>query len=157
MGATSPDFIGRRGIEPGLVAMIIASAALHIGGVALLLTLPGKFLSAPTGPVSYTVDLIAPNTIGGTNLVKGGGAKAPPAAPKPASAEPKAAPIAEPITRPKISMTSTTGLDHFIVGSTNVAIMAIAMPTAPSKLPRTAVRGWLIYLKPTMNSAEAKM
>ena len=51
--------------------------------MALLLTLPGRFLSAPPKLESYTVDLVAPDVVGGTNLVPGGGkAKAPSAEPR---------------------------------------------------------------------------
>ena len=38
---------------------------------------------------------------------------------------------------------------------TTVATMAIAMPSAPTKLPRTAVRGWAIHFRSKMKRTAA--
>ena len=81
MRSAAPDIIAPRGMERGLVATIVVSALIHAGAIGLLITIPGRFLSDPQQLQSYTVDLIAPNVVGGTNLVAGAGPKpAPPAA-----------------------------------------------------------------------------
>ena len=81
MRSAAPDIIAPRGMERGLVATIVVSAVIHAGAIGLLIAIPGRFLSAPQQLQSYTVDLIAPNVVGGTNLVAGAGPKpAPPAA-----------------------------------------------------------------------------
>ena len=110
----APEILVRRGLDRGLMGSTLASAAIHAAVVALLLTMPGRLLSPPSKMESYTVDLVAPDVLGGTNLVPGGGqAKAPatklgppmPSEPKPepvavqppAPAPPKEPPMAAPV------------------------------------------------------------
>jgi len=52
--------------------MVAASGALHLVGVALLLLIPHSFLHHPPALQSYTVDLVAPDQLGGSNLIEGG-------------------------------------------------------------------------------------
>ncbi|MFN8640753.1 MAG: cell envelope integrity protein TolA [Candidatus Binatia bacterium] len=89
MPSAAPDLVAPRGLERGLVGTIAVSALLHAAALAFLIAVPGRFLSAPPRIQSYTVDLVAPDVIGGTNLVPGGG----PRKPAPAKVE---APLAEP-------------------------------------------------------------
>ena len=105
MTAAAPDILVHRGIDRSLIGMILASAVLHGGVVALFLAMPDRFLSGPPKMESYTVDLVAPDVVGGTNLLAGGGkAKAsaskpgPPAVPEPPPAAelPPAKPMAAP-------------------------------------------------------------
>lgn len=77
MHPAAPDLIAPRGLERGLVGTIAVSALLHAGILGLLIAVPGRFQSAPPRMQSYTVDLIAPDVIGGTNLVRGGGPRLP--------------------------------------------------------------------------------
>lgn len=113
MRSAAPDIIAPRGLERGLVATILVSALLHVGAIGLLIAVPGRILHVPPRIQSYTVDLIAPNVIGGTNLVAGAGPKpAPPAAetgpiavapaePKPAVSEAALPNRPEPAAPPK--------------------------------------------------------
>jgi TolA protein len=57
--------------EPGLWWMVLASAGLHVLFVAAMLVSPLSLTRVRQAPVSYTVDLIAPNKLGGTNLIPG--------------------------------------------------------------------------------------
>ena len=104
----APDILVRRGIDRGLVGSTVASAVIHAALVLLLLTMPGRLLVPSAKMESYTVDLVSPDEIGGTNLVPGGGkakepaAKAEPAPvvePPPPAAAPK--PVAEPAVEAK--------------------------------------------------------
>jgi len=104
----APDILVRRGIDRGLVGSTVASAVVHAALVLLLLTMPGRLLVPSAKMESYTVDLVSPDVIGGTNLVPGGGkakepaAKAEPAPvvePPPPAAAPK--PVAEPAVEAK--------------------------------------------------------
>src|SRR5689334_15473270 len=96
----NPEILVRRGVEPALVGTILISALIHASVVALLITVPGRFLSTPQKPQSYTVDLVAPDVLGGTNLIPGGGkAKEPAGPPAPPVVEPKPAPPA-PVAKP---------------------------------------------------------
>lgn len=52
--------------------MVAASGGLHLFGVALLLLIPHSFLHHPPALQSYTVDLVAPDQVGGSNLIEGG-------------------------------------------------------------------------------------
>src|SRR4030095_111597 len=104
----SPDILVRRGIEPGLIGTIIVSAAIHAGLLAVLLMVPGRFLAPSAKLESYTVDLVAPDVLGGTNLRAGAGKakepvppEPPPAVePAPAPAPPAAAKPIEPVAPP---------------------------------------------------------
>lgn len=62
-----------RGWEPALWGMIALSAVLHVIAAVLILVAPKEWFSRAAPPlVSYTVDLVAPEQLGGTNLVEGG-------------------------------------------------------------------------------------
>lgn len=58
--------------DRGLWWMVLASGALHLVAVGLLLLVPHTFLHHPPPLKSYTVDLVAPDKVGGTNLIRGG-------------------------------------------------------------------------------------
>ena len=58
--------------DRGLWWMVLASGAAHVVAVVLLLLIPQSFAHHPPPLVSYTVDLVAPDKIGGTNVVPGG-------------------------------------------------------------------------------------
>lgn len=88
MYSAAPE-LAPRGVERGLIGTILISALLHAAAIGLLIAVPGRFLSVPPRIQSYTVDLVAPDVIGGTNLVPGGGARKPvPAKVEPEAAEP---------------------------------------------------------------------
>jgi TonB family protein len=80
--------------DGGLFWMVAASGGLHLLFVALVVLAPISFAPRQPPMMSYTVDLIAPDKIGGTNMVEGGKGKveAPPlvTAPPPAPAAPPA-------------------------------------------------------------------
>jgi len=110
MATGAPDILVRRGIDRGLIGTTLMSALLHAAVVGLLIALPAQFLRAPDRMDSYTVDLVAPNVLGGTQLVPGGGNAAEPVnqpepAPvgdaKPAVPEPAAKEPVEPYVEPK--------------------------------------------------------
>jgi TonB family protein len=68
-----PPFpINEREWDGGLWLMVLASGGLHVLAVALLLLLPHSFAHHPPAMLSYTVDLVAPDKVGGTNVVAGG-------------------------------------------------------------------------------------
>lgn len=78
MAAGASQLTSQRGVDRGLFWTTCFSALVHgvFFGAALLL--PAYFLSTPPRIESYTVDLIAPDVLGGTNLAPGGGASPPP-------------------------------------------------------------------------------
>lgn len=83
MRTAVPQIIVPRGLDRGLLGTVAVSALVHAAGVALLVLMPGRLLTPVPRLESYTVDLIAPNVVGGTNLVAGGGLRKPePAAAK---------------------------------------------------------------------------
>jgi colicin import membrane protein len=92
----TPEILVRRGLDRGLLAMVVFSAVLHVGVVALLIIMPTRLLGPASKMESYTVDLVAPDVLGGTNLLAGGGkANAPASKPgPPAPVEPKSEPVA---------------------------------------------------------------
>lgn len=98
MTSTAPEILARRGLEPALVLTVLVSALVHGGLLALLIAVPGSMLSGPARIESYTVDLIAPEVVGGTNLVAGPGRREAPAAPPPVAPPPEPAP--EPVAGP---------------------------------------------------------
>jgi len=75
--------------------MVLASGGLHLVAVVLLLLIPHTYLHHPPPLMSYTVDLVAPDRVGGTNMIPGGKGRveaAPMAAlpkPPPPKVEPK--------------------------------------------------------------------
>ena len=92
MISTAPHLGVPRGLERGLLWTIALSAIAHCAVLALLVAMPGHFLSAPPRIESYTVDLVAPDVVGGTNLSRGGGRSAeavPPARPPALPPEPR--------------------------------------------------------------------
>ena len=83
--------------DRGLWWMVLASGALHLVVIAVLLLMPKHFLHPPPPLLSYSVDLVAPDRIGGTNVVQGGkgrveGAPLVAAAPAPKVEPPKPPP-----------------------------------------------------------------
>jgi protein TonB len=103
MSAAAPPILVRRGLDPGLAMTVLASAALHALALIALVLAPAHFLRPVPKLESYTVDLVAPDVLGGTNLIPGGGrAKVEPAKPvrvaapepPPAAVEPQSAPKA---------------------------------------------------------------
>ena len=102
--------------DRGLWWMVLASGTLHLAAVGLLLLVPHTFLHHPPPLTSYTVDLVAPDKVGGTNLIRGGkgrveappmAAAAPPkeeAKPPPPKVEPPKPPpveVAKPVPPPE--------------------------------------------------------
>jgi colicin import membrane protein len=67
-----PVPVGQPEWDRGLWWMVLASGAAHLLFITLLLLLPHTFLHRPPALRSYTVDLIAPDRIGGTNVIAGG-------------------------------------------------------------------------------------
>jgi hypothetical protein len=63
-----------------------------------------------------------------------------------------AAPMPPPMTTPAMIQPQPR-----MFWSMSVTTMATNMPSAPSRLPRTAVRGWVRPLMPKMNSTAARM
>ncbi len=94
MTEDSPVGISEREWERGLWWMVLASGGMHVAVFVLLLLIPSSFAHHPPGLVSYTVDLVAPDKVGGTNLVPGGKGRveAAPLAPAPAPPVPKVEP-----------------------------------------------------------------
>lgn len=72
--------------------MVAASGGLHVLLIGLLLLIPQSFLHHPPPMRSYTVDLVAPDLVGGSNVIAGGKGRvqAPPLAA--AQPEPKVEP-----------------------------------------------------------------
>ncbi len=52
--------------------MVLASGAMHLVAIAVLVLMPQQFMHHPPPLVSYSVDLVAPDRVGGTNIVQGG-------------------------------------------------------------------------------------
>src|SRR5262245_42458023 len=88
--------------------MVVASGGLHALIILIAVLAPLSFIDRRPAPVSYTVDLIAPDRLGGSNAVAGGKGRttgpplvqappveAPAAAPEPKVEEPKPAPKVE--------------------------------------------------------------
>ncbi len=57
--------------------MVAASGVLHAIAITLLIVIPHTFLHRPPALKSYTVDLIAPDRLGGTNMIAGGKGRVP--------------------------------------------------------------------------------
>jgi TolA protein len=74
--------------------MVLASSGLHVLAIALLLVVPLAFKPHQPELTSYTVDLIAPDKVGGTNVVAGGKGKV--AAPPLTVAQPAPVVVAPP-------------------------------------------------------------
>jgi TolA protein len=95
--------------EAGLWWMVLASGTLHVLLIAAALFAPISFGMHRPAPVSYTVDLIAPERLGGTNMVAGGKGRttapplvaAEPAPPAPKVEEPKSVAAVEPEKAPQ--------------------------------------------------------
>lgn len=120
--------------EPALWGMIGLSALVHAAIAGLLLLTPQGWFAPPAPPlVSYTVDLVAPDRLGGTNLVEGGqgrvhGQTMAAADPPPAKPEPPAR-GAEP---PKAEELPAAALEQ------EAEDKAVALaPATPTKVPPT--------------------
>jgi len=76
--------------------MVLVSLAIHLAIIAVVLLLPNALLRQPPPPlVSYSVDLIAPDKVGGTNVIEGGKGRVA-AAPLAAAPEAQKAPEPKP-------------------------------------------------------------
>ncbi len=81
------------GIDRGLRRMVAVSAAIHAAVLAALLVVPQRLGGGQPKLTSYTVELVAPDKLGGTNLVPGAKGKVPePPRVEPKSPEPPAPP-----------------------------------------------------------------
>jgi TonB family protein len=87
-----PVTISEREWESRLWWMVAASGGLHVLLIGLLVLIPHSFLHHPPPMHSYTVDLVAPDQVGGSNMIAGGKGRvqAPPLAAAPP--EPKVEP-----------------------------------------------------------------
>jgi TolA protein len=52
--------------------MVLASGAVHVVLIALVVLIPPTFMHHPPALKSYTVDLVAPDHVGGSNIIAGG-------------------------------------------------------------------------------------
>lgn len=99
MSDESPIQVSQPEWDGGLWKMVLASGGLHLLALALLLVVPYRFIHRPPAMVSYTVDLVAQDRVGGTNVLEGGRGRvegAPlAAAPAPKVEAPKPPPKAE--------------------------------------------------------------
>lgn len=96
--ASHPDILVRPGGDTALLWTTAVSALAHVTALGLLALAPQRFLDRPERVQSYTVDLIAPSAIGGTNLVPGPGRGGKPlVAPKPAPAAQRPAKAEAPV------------------------------------------------------------
>ena len=86
--------------ERGLWWMVLVSAVLHLTVIAVVLLMPRSFLPPPSKLMSYSVDLVAPDRVGGTNLIEGGKGRVQ-AAPM-AAAAPKVEPPPPPAKREEV-------------------------------------------------------
>ncbi len=77
MVSSIPEIVAPRGIERGLVWTVGFSAVAHAVGIIAALVLPAYFLTVPPRIESYTVDLVAPDVVGGFNTRPGGGSPPP--------------------------------------------------------------------------------
>lgn len=84
MASSPPEILVRGGGDRGLAWATLFSAVVHLAALAVAILAPQSFLRAARPLESYTVDLVSPNVVGGTNLIPGSGGKPRPAtAPKP--------------------------------------------------------------------------
>jgi len=92
-----PIPLGEPEWDRGLWHMVAASGVLHVIAIALLIVVPHTFLHRPPPLKSYTVDLIAPDRLGGTNMITGGKGRfeGPPMAAAPKVEPPKPPPKVE--------------------------------------------------------------
>jgi len=67
-----PVVVGEREWDGSLWWSVLASGVLHLLAVAIVLLVPRSFAPPPPPLVSYSVDLVAPDRVGGTNMVAGG-------------------------------------------------------------------------------------
>jgi TonB family protein len=68
----NPIPLGEPEWDRGLWHMVVASGVLHVVAITLLIVVPYTFLHRPPALKSYTVDLVAPEHLGGTNMIAGG-------------------------------------------------------------------------------------
>ncbi len=67
-----PVVVGEREWDGSLWWSVLVSGGLHLLVIAVVLLVPRRFTPPPPALVSYSVDLIAPDRVGGTNVVAGG-------------------------------------------------------------------------------------
>jgi len=101
MASSIPGIVEPRGIERGLVWTVGFSAVAHAVGIIAALVLPAYFLTVPPRIESYTVDLVAPDVVGGVNTRPGGGS--PPPAPKAAAGTVAKIPVSAQVAIPPAS------------------------------------------------------
>jgi colicin import membrane protein len=68
----NPIPLGEPEWDRSLWRMVAASGVLHVIAITLVIVIPYTFLHRPPALKSYTVDLIAPDHVGGTNMIAGG-------------------------------------------------------------------------------------
>jgi colicin import membrane protein len=90
----NPIPLGEPEWDRSLWRMVAASGVLHVILITLLIVVPYTFLHRPPALKSYTVDLIAPDHVGGTNMIAGGKGRVegPPMAAAPKAEAPKPPP-----------------------------------------------------------------
>lgn len=96
MTSAAPEILVRRGLDRGLIWTILGSGLLHALAVAVVIALPRQLLRPVPKMESYTVDLVAPGTVGGTNLIPGSGPRKPAETSQPAAPKPAPAPVVVP-------------------------------------------------------------
>jgi len=72
MSEDHPIPVGQPEWDHGLWWMVLASGAVHLAFIAAIVLVPHTFLHRPPVLKSYTVDLVAPDLVGGTNMIAGG-------------------------------------------------------------------------------------
>ncbi|MGH7787002.1 MAG: energy transducer TonB [Candidatus Binatia bacterium] len=97
MTSAAPEILVRRGLDRGLIWTILGSGLLHALAVLVLVALPRQMLRPVPKLESYTVDLVAPGSIGGTNLIPGSGGRKPAEKSKPAPAAAAMPPASAPV------------------------------------------------------------
>jgi colicin import membrane protein len=58
--------------DRGLWWMVLVSGTVHLACITAIVLMPSRFLHHPPPLKSYTVDLVAPDLVGGTNMIAGG-------------------------------------------------------------------------------------
>lgn len=101
MTEDSPVPVDQPEWDRGLWWMVLASGAVHLGCITAIVLVPYRFSHHPPPLKSYTVDLVAPDLVGGNNMIAGGKGRVqgaplaaapkiePPKPPPPKAEEPK--------------------------------------------------------------------
>jgi len=138
--------------------MVFASAVLHVVALAVLMLVPHVWVPRPPPLQSYTVDLVAPDKLGGNNLLQGGKGRAagpvmaaaavppkvePPKPPEPKPEPPKPEvvvkpPEAKPPEPPKVEEQPKPNEVALAEKPTQVAPTPTRPPSAPTARPTPA-------------------